>query len=283
MTGGRSGSTGRRRRRRPDRPRPALDGDTEVDVASSAAGSPACGRPTTCCAPTRRCACSWSRRQSPASGRAGATAAGARRCSRSSTAALARRHGRAAALACGAAMRDTVDEVGRCRRRGGHRLRLGQGRHGRRWPARRPQLRAGARRGARRRSVELLRRGGARDACGATRRPRRRRTRPDCARLHPARLVHGLAGAVERRGVTHRTSGTPATAVGPRRGRDRPGRRCARAVVVRATEAWTAPGSRSRAVAPVYSLIVATRAAAGVRSGSGSGSPAVRRSPTTAT
>lgn len=80
---------------------------------------------------------------------------------------------------------------------------------------------------------------------------------PHCATIHPARLVRGLADAVEAAGVTifegtrvHEI-GTEAveTAVGTVRAE----------TVVRATEAWTSqlPGSR-RAVAPVYSLMVAT-------------------------
>lgn len=80
---------------------------------------------------------------------------------------------------------------------------------------------------------------------------------PHCAAVHPARLVRGLARAVERRGVTihERTpvtairSGAAVTPVGTVRA----------PVVVRATEGYTPglPGQR-RAVAPVYSLMVAT-------------------------
>lgn len=80
---------------------------------------------------------------------------------------------------------------------------------------------------------------------------------PHCAAVHPARLVQGLARAVERRGVTifehtrvRAISDDGVTTDVGRVGAD---------VVVRATEAWTSqlPGSR-RAVAPVYSLMVAT-------------------------
>jgi glycine/D-amino acid oxidase-like deaminating enzyme len=72
---------------------------------------------------------------------------------------------------------------------------------------------------------------------------------PDCAAIHPAKLVRGLARAVEARGVTlhepHRVLTTRGTL-----GAD---------VVVRATEGYT-PGLRGleRAVVPVYSLIIAT-------------------------
>ena len=81
--------------------------------------------------------------------------------------------------------------------------------------------------------------------------------RPDCAALHPARLVRGLAGAVERGGVTiHENTRVRRIARGlveTDRGTVRAG------VVVRALEAWTPtlPGQR-RTVAPVYSLMIAT-------------------------
>jgi glycine/D-amino acid oxidase-like deaminating enzyme len=81
---------------------------------------------------------------------------------------------------------------------------------------------------------------------------------PHCARIQPARLVRGLATAVERLGgrIVERTR---ATALGPRRVVTERGLVRAR-YVVRATEAWASrlPGSR-RAVIPVYSLMVATR------------------------
>lgn len=80
---------------------------------------------------------------------------------------------------------------------------------------------------------------------------------PDCATLHPGRLVRGLARAVERRGaVIHEQ--TPVQRIAPHEvatpvGRVRAG------VVVRATEGWTPelPGLH-RSVIPVYSLVVAT-------------------------
>ena len=80
---------------------------------------------------------------------------------------------------------------------------------------------------------------------------------PDCAALHPARLVRGLAAAVERHGgrIHERTR---VRAVEP--GRAVTDHGVVRAeVVVRATEGYTSSldGMR-RDVAPVYSLIVAT-------------------------
>ncbi|MFE9182679.1 NAD(P)/FAD-dependent oxidoreductase [Micromonospora haikouensis] len=80
---------------------------------------------------------------------------------------------------------------------------------------------------------------------------------PHCAVVHPARLVRGLARAVERRGVTVHER-TPVTAI--RAGAAVTPAGAVRApVVVRATEGYTPglPGQR-RVVAPVYSLMVAT-------------------------
>jgi len=79
----------------------------------------------------------------------------------------------------------------------------------------------------------------------------------DCAAIHPARLVHGLAAACERLGVEifHRTR---ATAIAP--GLVTTERGTLRAeVVLRATEGYTADLPRQRrTVAPVYSLVLAT-------------------------
>lgn len=80
---------------------------------------------------------------------------------------------------------------------------------------------------------------------------------PDCAALHPARLVRGLADAVERRGVTIHEQ-TRASALEP--GRVVTDRGTVRAgTVVRATEGYTARlRGESRTLVPVYSLVIAT-------------------------
>lgn len=80
---------------------------------------------------------------------------------------------------------------------------------------------------------------------------------PHCAAIHPARLASGLAGVVRRQGVSvfERTQvqqihpGRLVTAAGT----------VSAGYVIRATEGYTArlPGLR-RAVAPVYSLVIAT-------------------------
>ena len=80
---------------------------------------------------------------------------------------------------------------------------------------------------------------------------------PHCARIQPAKLVQGLARAVEHHGGRI-VEGTRATSVQPRVVTTDRGRVTARHVV-RATEAWTPtlPG-HARDIAPVYSLIIAT-------------------------
>jgi len=80
---------------------------------------------------------------------------------------------------------------------------------------------------------------------------------PDCAAIQPAKLVRGLSRAVRERGVTIYEN-SPVTAISPHRVVTDSGTVTAD-FVVRATEGYTATleGQR-RAVAPVYSLIVAT-------------------------
>ncbi len=80
---------------------------------------------------------------------------------------------------------------------------------------------------------------------------------PDCAAIHPGRLVRGLAAAVERRGATIYEQ-TPATEIAPGRVETRHGTVRAQHVI-RATEGYTRTlaGERRRLV-PVYSLIIAT-------------------------
>jgi glycine/D-amino acid oxidase-like deaminating enzyme len=80
---------------------------------------------------------------------------------------------------------------------------------------------------------------------------------PHCAAIHPARLARGLAGAVRRAGV-QLYERTPALRIEPRRVTTPAGTVSAR-YVVRATEGYT-PGlpGLERAIAPVYSLMIAT-------------------------
>lgn len=80
---------------------------------------------------------------------------------------------------------------------------------------------------------------------------------PHCAAIHPARLVRGLARAVERRGGVI-VECTRATDVGPRVVRTTHGTVRAQ-FVVRATEGYTTVLPHAhRALAPLWSLMVAT-------------------------
>nr|WP_231116202.1 FAD-binding oxidoreductase [Motilibacter rhizosphaerae] len=176
-----------------------------------------------------------------------------------SSAAVAARHGEAAARDLAAALRETVDAVLDTARAEGIDARAAKG--GTVVVARTPVQLARAREHAAEaqrwgEQVELLSAAGTRErvcmsgALGGT-------WTPDCAALHPGRLVRGLAEAVERRGaVIHEHS--PATALEPGVVRTSGGEVRAR-WVVRATEGFTArlPGQRRR-LAPVYSLMVAT-------------------------
>ena len=229
-------------------PRPGLDGDAEADVAIVGAGYTGLwtayhllrGDPTLRVVVVEREVAGFG-----ASGRNGGW------CSAlfpASAAKLARRHGRAAADAMGAAMRDTVDEVGKAVAEEGIACDWVKG--GTVTLARTPaQLRRA------RESEGFLDADAASALVGATRVLGGWFT-PDCARVQPARLVRGLARAVERRGGRI-VEGTTASSVGPRRVVTDRGVVTARAVI-RATEAWSAHLA-PRSVVPVYSLIVATR------------------------
>ena len=174
--------------------------------------------------------------------------------------AIARRHGRTGALAQLAALRDTVDELGRVEEEEG----LGSGfvKGGALMVARTPAQEVRARASAARSAAwddgtvwldavatrERLDVSGAR---GAT-------YTPHCARVHPRRLVDGLAAAVRRLGGRV-VEGARVLRTGDRVVVLDDGRRISASTVVVATEGWTGSllGMR-RLVAPVYSLMVAT-------------------------
>ncbi|MGH3881004.1 MAG: NAD(P)/FAD-dependent oxidoreductase [Actinophytocola sp.] len=176
-----------------------------------------------------------------------------------SPAALARKHGRDAALALLRAMESTVDEVGRVAAAEGIDCHFAKG--GTVVLARTPVQLARARAHVEAESpfgidVSLLSADQARSLCGATDVLGGVYT-PHCAAIHPGRLVRGLARAVERLGVVvyERTR-----ALSLRPGEVVTDRGTVRApVVVRATEGYTsALAGQKRALAPLYSLMVAT-------------------------
>jgi glycine/D-amino acid oxidase-like deaminating enzyme len=148
-----------------------------------------------------------------------------------------------------AALNDTVDEVGRVAAAEGIDCHYAKG--GTISLARTPaQLRRA------RRSPRFVDRAVAQRICGAGH-VLGGIYRPECAAIHPARLVRGLADAVARRGVAVH-EGTRVTRIEP--GRVTTDHGVVRAeVVVRALEGYTAglPGHR-RALVPLYSLMVAT-------------------------
>lgn len=166
-----------------------------------------------------------------------------------SEAKMARRYGPAQAAAMHAALADAVDEVGRASSAEGIDCHYAKG--GTISLARSPaQFRRARNTPGFLRAAEAKAICGATDVLGGV-------YSPHCAALHPARLVRGLASAAERHGVTIHESTRVASlhrgSVVTDRGTVTAG------TVVRALEGYTAqlPGHR-RALAPVYSLMIAT-------------------------
>ncbi len=259
-------------------PRPALDGDAQVDVCIVGAGYTGLWTAYYLLLADPSLSVLVVEAEVAGFGASGRNGGWCSALFPASAAGLARRHGRDAALAMRRAMNDTVAEVGRvaldegidCHWAPGGTVRLA------RTPVQLRRAQAEVDQDAEFDGVDgvvLLSAAQARervaatDVLGGT-------YSPHCARIHPARLVRGLARAVERRGgrIVERTRVlriTPGTApvaagepvyrngFGPLVGTDRGDVRARH--VVRATEAWTAtlPGS-TRDVIPVYSLVVAT-------------------------
>jgi len=176
-----------------------------------------------------------------------------------SAATLAAEHGREAAIAQYPAMRDTVDEVARVARDLGVDCGLAMG--GAVVVARSaPQLERARHEAAEaaeyRLGTTLLDAAAARARLNATAVLGATYT-PHCAVLQPARLVRGLADVVEGQGARIYEQ-SPVTTLAPHLVQTPRGTVRAQ-YVVRATEGYTAllAGHR-RAVAPVYSLIIAT-------------------------
>lgn len=179
-----------------------------------------------------------------------------------SPAVLARGAGRDGALAQHAAMRASVDEVVRVAAEEGIDAEVAQGgtitlaRSAAQWRRAQAEVAEARAWGRGEDDLRLLDRTGA-DAVlraagtvGAT-------YTPDCAALHPARLVRGLATACERRGVVvheqTRVWGIEPHTVHTDRGTVRAD------VVVRATEGYTPTlAGHRRTLAPVHSLVLAT-------------------------
>jgi len=179
-----------------------------------------------------------------------------------SLAKLTRLADRESALAQHRAMRDTVDEVARVTAAEGIDAHLAKGgtialaRNQAQWRRAEAEVQDARAWGRDEGDVRLLDRAEARSlldgagTVGGT-------FTPDCAAVHPARLVRGLATAVERRGVRVHEQ-TRALSIEP--GRVHTAHGTVRAeTVIRATEGYTATlAGHRRVLAPVYSLIIAT-------------------------
>ena len=169
---------------------------------------------------------------------------------------------RSAALAQHAAMRGTVDEVLRVAGVEGIDAHAAKGgtivpaRTAVQWRRARADVEDARSWGRGEDDVALLSAAEAEAVLAATR-TRGATYTPDCAAVHPARLVRGLASAVERHGVAVHER-TRVTAIEPGRAVTEHGTVQAD-VVVRATEGYTASLSgQRRTMAPVHSLIIAT-------------------------
>nr|WP_280637413.1 FAD-binding oxidoreductase [Nocardioides sp. W7] len=248
-------------------PRPALPGDTDVDVAVVGGGLTGLWTAYYLAEadPSLRIAVLESEVAGfGASGRNGGWCSALFPASLDSLSSMAGggQAGRQAALAQHAAMRATVDEVVRAAAAEGIDAHAAKGGTVVLARSRAQLIRAAA-------EVEHARSWGRGEddlrLLGATKAKtvlRGSRTRgatytPDCAVLHPARLVRGLAEAVERRGVRLHEQ-TRVTRIEPGRAVTEHGTVRA-GTVVRATEGYTAQlDGHRRAVAPVYSLIIAT-------------------------
>jgi glycine/D-amino acid oxidase-like deaminating enzyme len=195
-----------------------------------------------------------------------------------STASLERAHGRSAAIAMRRAMIDTVDEVGRVTAAEGIDCHFVKGgtlafaRSAAQLRSARAEVAEAALYGVD--ALELRGSGGA--APGRTRGARGSRNTgdpghsrlgasgalgavfdPACARLHPARLVRGLAASLERRGVNI-VEGTEVTSYAPGAIHTTRGTVYS-PVIIQATEGYGAMIAQShRDILPLYSLMVAT-------------------------
>ena len=243
-------------------PADPLPGDVEVDVAIAGAGFTglwtayylAGARPD-----LRVAVCEAQIAGFGASGRNGGW------CSAlfpASLAKLSRMAGRDAAIAMYLAMQRTVDEVGRVAAAEGIDCQWAKGgtvhlaRSATQLERARAEVAEAREYGFGEDDLRLLTAAEARglamatDVVGAT-------YTPHCAAIHPARLVRGLAEAVRRRGVAVHEA-TPVTEIAPGSLRTPTGTVRAR-YVIRATEGYTPqlPGLE-RAIAPVYSLMIAT-------------------------
>ncbi|HEY3531075.1 MAG TPA: FAD-binding oxidoreductase [Nocardioides sp.] len=243
-------------------PRPALPGDRDADVAIVGAGFTGLWTALYLARadPTLRIAVVEA--ESAGFGASGRNGGWASALFPASHASVAKRSSRQKALALHGAMRASVDEVLRAAEEEGIDARAAKGgtvvlaRSRAQWTRARAEVAEARAWGLGEDDVRLL------DAAEATgvlagTRVRGATYTPDCAAIHPARLVRGLADAVVRRGVALYEQ-TPATRISAGTVVTRHGNLRAERVI-RATEGYTPTldGERRRLI-PVYSLIIAT-------------------------
>jgi glycine/D-amino acid oxidase-like deaminating enzyme len=243
-------------------PRPALPGDRDVDVAIVGGGYTGLWTAYYLAAADPSLRIAVVEKEFAGYGASGRNGGWCSALFPTSLSALARRHGRDAAVAMQRALHATVDEVGRvvaaegidCHWHKGGTVVLA--RSGPQLARARAEVDEAREFGFGEDDLAFLDAAEARSRCAADGVLGGTYT-PHCAAIHPARLVRGLARAVERRGVRiyERTPvlalrpGAAVTATGTVRA----------PIVVRATEGYTPalPGHR-RVIAPVYSLMIAT-------------------------
>jgi glycine/D-amino acid oxidase-like deaminating enzyme len=243
-------------------PRPALGGDTDVDVAIVGAGFTGLWTAYYLAQADPSLRITVLEAETAGFGASGRNGGWCSALFPASLPSLAARSGREAALSQHRAMRETVDEVAAAAAAEGIDADLAKGgtivlaRSRAQWQRARAEVAEARQWGRGQDDLRLLDRD---EALGVVRATGTRGATytPDCAALHPARLVRGLAEAVERRGVTIHER-TRVTGIEPGRARTTHGTVRA-GTVVRATEGYTAglPGQR-RALVPVYSLVIAT-------------------------
>lgn len=242
--------------------RPPLDGDTDVDVAIIGAGYTGLWTARSLLEHDPHLRVVILEAEQVGFGASGRNGGWCSALLPMATSSVAARSGLEASRRLQRAMNDTVAEVGRAITDDGidcdwaHGGTVTLARSAPQWERLRRQVAEAHAHGATEGDLRLLAADEARAMCAATNVVGGAFT-PHCAAVHPARLAHGLARAVERRGarIVERTR---ATRLAPGHVTTSHGQVRAE-VVVLATEAFTPrlPGHR-RSVAPIYSLMVAT-------------------------
>jgi len=237
-------------------PRPGLDGDTDADVAIVGAGLTGLWTAWSLLERDPALRIAVVEKEFAGFGASGRNGGWCSALFPRSTASLERAHGRDAAVAMRRAMIDTIDHVERAAASAG--IECDFAREGTLAFARSPvqeraaraEIAEAERYGVDRlewRGPDLVRAAGALGAAFD----------PACASLHPAKLVRGLAEALEARGVRIFEQ-TEVTAVTPGRVETRRGIVTADRIV-QATEGYTATFRASRRrILPLYSLMIAT-------------------------